>query len=164
MGIDPGTARVGFGVIEKKGSAYLPIYFGITETLSNLSDRERLEIIFDKTTAMILKYKPDLLSIEQLFYFKNAKTIITVAQARGVILLACQKSGIPLFEPTPLQVKQGITGYGRAEKSQIANMVKMLLKLESIPKPDDITDALAIAITGSNYFPVQNQYQANLTR
>lgn len=112
---------------------------------------DRLLILFEESEKLIGLFKPDLISIEELFFFRNSTTVISVAQARGVILLAARKSGTPVFEPTPLQVKQGLTGYGRADKNQVARMVQMLLNLEKIPKPDDITDALAIAITGANY-------------
>lgn len=152
LGIDPGTTRIGFGVIEKKGNHYLPVSYGLIEPDSKLSIPERLSQIFRETAGLIQKFKPDLFSIEQLFYFKNSTTVISVAQARGVLLLAAQQNNIPIFECTPLQVKQGITGYGKADKTQIANMVKMLLKLSEIPKPDDVTDGLAIAITGANYY------------
>jgi crossover junction endodeoxyribonuclease RuvC len=152
LGIDPGTTRIGFGVIEKKGNSYSPLAYGLIEPESAHSIPERLEIIHHQLNQLIKKFNPDLFSVEGLFFFKNVKTVISVAQARGVILLAAQKAGIPIFEPTPLQVKQGITGYGRADKNQIANMVVRLLNLKQIPKPDDITDALAIAITGANYW------------
>lgn len=106
----------------------------------------RLELIFDELEVIIKKYKPDAMAIEKLFYNTNAKTVIDVAQARGVILLAAKKNGVSVFEYTPLQVKQSVVGYGRAEKKQVQEMMRILLKLEKIPKPDDTADALAMAI------------------
>lgn len=155
LGIDPGTSRIGYGIIEKKGNHYQAVSYGLIEPPSHFSPSLKLKAIYEEITRLIELHQPDLFSIEELFYFKNAKTVISVAQARGVILLAAENQKTPVFECTPLQVKQGITGYGRADKNQIAAMVKMLLKLEKIPKPDDITDGLAIAITGSNYYPYE---------
>lgn len=152
LGIDPGTTRIGYGVIEKKGSSYKPVSYGLIEPSSSLSIAQRLEEAADAMQILIEKFSPELVSLEDLFFFKNVKTVISVAQARGVLLLQAQKNKIPIFEPTPLQVKQGLTGYGRADKNQVAHMVQRLLALKSIPKPDDITDALAIAITGANYY------------
>lgn len=152
LGIDPGTTRIGYGVIDKKGNSYQTLGYGLIEPNPALSIPARLKQIYAETQVLIQKFKPDLFSIEQLFYFKNSTTVISVAQARGVLLLAAEETQLPIFECTPLQVKQGVTGYGRADKNQIAVMVKMLLKLQEIPKPDDITDGLAIAITGANYW------------
>lgn len=152
LGLDPGTARIGYGVIHQQGSRYSPVSYGLIESKASVPMMDRLLVLFEETSKLIELFKPDLISIEELFFFKNSTTVISVAQARGVILLAARKSEIPVFEPTPLQVKQGITGYGRADKNQVARMVQMLLNLEKIPKPDDITDALAIAITGANYY------------
>jgi len=152
LGIDPGPARIGYGVIHKKGNAYLSVAHGLIQSKASVPMADRLLTLFDETTKLIKLFKPHLISIEELFFFKNVTTAISVAQARGVILLAAKISCTPVFEPTPLQVKQGITGYGRADKNQVARMVQMLLNLKTIPKPDDITDALAIAITGANYY------------
>ncbi len=151
LGIDPGTTRIGFGVIKKQNNAYNPIAYGLLENNSKTTDLERLNHIYDGIHNLIQKYQPQLFSIEKIFFFKNQKTVISVAQARGVILLAAHKNNVPIFECTPIQVKQGVTGYGRAEKNQVGNMIKVLLNLKEIPKPDDIADALAIAITGANF-------------
>jgi crossover junction endodeoxyribonuclease RuvC len=150
LGIDPGYAIVGLGVIEYIGNTFKPIKYGKIETLANTPLQERLEIIYNFLNIWILDTKPDVVAIEQLFFNTNTKTAFSVAQARGVIILACQLNNIPIFEYTPLQVKQAVVGYGKAEKLQIQKMVKTLLKLDSIPKPDDIADALAVAICHAN--------------
>jgi len=152
LGIDPGTAIVGWGVIDtdgrKIGATIVPkvISCGIISTKSGTPDGERLEIIFDAISDIIKKEEPDFVAVEQLFFFKNQKTVMTVSQSRGAILLAVQKSNSRFDEFTPLQVKQAICGYGRADKKQIQEMVKTLLHLKEIPKPDDAADALAIAL------------------
>jgi crossover junction endodeoxyribonuclease RuvC len=152
LGIDPGTAIVGWGIIEtngrKIGNSVIPkvLGCGIITTKSGNPDADRLEIIFDLISDIIKKEKPNFVSVEQLFFFKNQKTIMTVSQSRGAIILAVRKSRTPLFECTPLQVKQAVCGYGRADKKQVQEMVKTLLHLKEIPKPDDAADALAIAL------------------
>jgi crossover junction endodeoxyribonuclease RuvC len=146
LGIDPGTATTGWGVI-KTATNPVCLGVGVIETSSKLPLEKRLHTIYQDLTKLIKKYKPDCLSIENLFFGTNAKTALLVGQARGVILLAAEKSGIPIFSYTPLQVKIAITGYGRAEKNQIGIMITKILKLERIPKPDDAADALAVALT-----------------
>lgn len=146
LGIDPGTATTGFGLVKKEGSKLYPIDYGCIETKSKVAMPDRLNEIYKQTEKIINKYKPDTLACEELFFFKNLKTAITVAQARGVLIVSGRKNQIPVFEYTPLQVKQALTGYGRAEKKQIQKMVKLMLNLEEIPKPDDAADALAVAI------------------
>ena len=152
LGVDPGTAIVGWGLIEtagrKIGSQIVPkvLACGIISTNSGTPDANRLEIIFDSISDIMKREKPDVAAVEELFFFKNQKTVMTVSQSRGAIILAVKKSQTPLFEFTPLQVKQSITGYGRAEKKQVQEMVKVLLHLKEIPKPDDAADALAIAL------------------
>lgn len=152
LGIDPGTATTGWAVIELPGrivkNQNVPkvIGCGVISTKAKTPDAERLEIIFDSVCDIISKEKPDFVAVEQLFFFKNQKTVMTVSQSRGAIILAIVKSKTPLFEYTPLQVKQAITGYGRADKHQIQEMVRMMLGLKKIPKPDDAADALAIAL------------------
>jgi len=146
LGIDPGFAIVGVGVIEYKGNKFRVIdYYAIT-TKAGLPLEQRLKTIYDGIEETIQKYKPDYMAIEELFFNNNAKTAIQVGQARGVILLAAVKCGIGIFEYTPLQVKQSVVGYGRADKGQIQQMTKAILGLNEIPKPDDVADALAIAI------------------
>ncbi|MCL4352962.1 crossover junction endodeoxyribonuclease RuvC [Patescibacteria group bacterium] len=149
LGIDPGIGRTGWGVIKCQMSNVKCQMFDCIETSSSLAIEKRLAILYEEMTQIIRKYKPDVLAIEELFFNTNAKTAFMVGQARGVVLLAAGQNSLPVFVYTPLQVKMAITGYGRAEKSQIGQMVKVLLKLKEIPKLDDITDALAVAVTHS---------------
>lgn len=146
LGIDPGYAIVGFGVLEYKNNHFSVIDYGAITTDAGTPFNRRLEYIYDELTVLLEKYRPDAMSIEKLFYNSNAKTVIDVSQARGVIMLAAQKCGVPAFEYTPLQVKQSVVGYGRAEKKQVQEMIKRILFLEKVPKPDDTADALAMAI------------------
>ncbi len=146
LGIDPGYATIGYGIIEYDNFCFKTIAYGAVTTTPDKRFSERLCDIFDDINTLIDTYNPDCLSIEKLYFNTNTTTAIDVAQARGVILLAAQKSNVDIFEYTPLQVKQSITGYGRAEKHQVMEMVKNHLRLNSIPKPDDTADALAIAI------------------
>ena len=146
FGIDPGYATIGYGIIEYDNFRFKTVAYGAVTTKPDKSFADRLCDIFDDINTLISTYKPDCLSIEKLYFNTNTTTAIDVAQARGVILLAAQRSNINIFEYTPLQVKQSITGYGRAEKHQVMEMVKNLLQLNSVPKPDDTADALAIAI------------------
>lgn len=150
LGIDPGTATTGFGVIKKSKNKLSLINYGCINTQSELSDSQRLEIIFKSLKKNISKFKPDSVAIEELFFFKNIKTAIKVSQAYGVIVLAFKIACVPVFKYTPLQVKQAVVGFGRADKRQIQNMVKILLNLNQIPKPDDAADALALAICHAN--------------
>ena len=147
LGIDPGIGRCGWGVVEIEKSKLKVIAYGCIETSSKKEVPLRLLEIYDKVLDIIKKYNPDELSIEDLFFNNNAKTAFIVGQARGVILLAASKNNLNIGIYTPLQVKSAITGYGKAEKPQVGKMVKALLSLKEIPKPDDTTDALAIAIT-----------------
>lgn len=147
VGIDPGIARTGWGIIEKNNQKIKAVEFGCFETKPDLETPQRLGQIYTFLNDVLEKHKPDALAIEELFFNTNAKTALTVGQARGVVLLASSQRNIPISIYTPLQVKIAITGYGRAEKSQIGQMVKLLLKLPHIPKPDDTADALAIALT-----------------
>ena len=146
LGIDPGFAIVGYGIIEYSGGKFRPLEYGAVTTEAGEDMFVRFKKIYDDLTEIIIKTKPDAMAIEELFFNSNQKTAINVAQARGIILLAAMNCGVPIFEYTPLQVKQAVVGYGRAEKTQVQQMVKSLLKLEKVPKPDDTADALAIAI------------------
>ena len=146
LGIDPGYAIVGYGVIEYKNNHFTVLTYGAVTTAAGMPFNERLEHIYNGITEVIEKYKPVSLSIEKLFYNSNAKTVIDVSQARGVLILAAQKQRLSVCEYTPLQVKQSVVGYGRAEKKQVQEMTRILLNLEKIPKPDDAADALALAI------------------
>ena len=146
LGIDPGTATTGFGVIKKTKKELFCLGYGAIITSPDFSDAERLRQLFNELNLVIRHYEPDILAVERLYFFKNSKTAMTVSQAKGVILLAGVKKNLPIFEFTPLQVKTAITGYGRADKSQMQKMVQVLLSLDKLPKPDDAADALAVAI------------------
>ncbi len=146
LGIDPGYAIVGYGVVDYTNNHFSVVEYGAITTPAGMDFNRRLELIFDEMDVIISRTKPDAMSIEKLFYNTNAKTVIDVAQARGVIMLSAQKNGIEAFEYTPLQVKQSVVGYGRAEKKQVQEMTKLILKLTKVPKPDDTADALALAI------------------
>lgn len=150
MGIDPGTAIVGYGIIKYEQRKFTVLDYGCIYTDKDLEMPKRLNIIYDELEKLIKKYNPVSIAIEEIFYFKNNKTVISVSQARGVILLCCERKGVETASYTPLQVKMGITGYGRAEKKQIQLMVQRMLKLSEIPQPDDAADALAIALTHIN--------------
>lgn len=147
LGIDPGTGILGFGVIQADGRRAQLIDAGVIRTPVKEDDAIRLETIFDELTEIIKTTKPDTVSVEKLFFAQNVTTAITVAQARGVVLLCARQAGLPIFEYTPLQIKQSVTGYGRADKKQIQEMVRVLLNLQEVPKPDDAADALAAALT-----------------
>ena len=146
LGIDPGLAIVGWGIVEYKASRFRTVAYGSVQTPAGMKTEERLKQIYEGVRALIEKYHPDAMAIEELFFNTNVTTGIRVAEARGVILLAAQQAKIEIQEYTPLQVKQAVVGYGRAEKKQVITMVTMLLGLEKPPKPDDTADALAIAI------------------
>lgn len=150
FGIDPGIAIVGTGIVDKVGSKYVPVYYNSIITKAHIPLEDRIETVYNKTVELIKNYKPDAIAVEELFFNNNAKTAFAVGQARGVILLAAKQNGVPFFEYTPLQVKQALTGYGRADKKQMQQMVKSFLGLSEVPKPDDTADALAIAICHGN--------------
>lgn len=155
LGIDPGTGRLGFGLIDTSGRQPKLLDGGVITTTPNSPEPERLSIIFDELSEIMNASKPDVVVVEKLFFAQNVTTAINVAQARGVILLCAQKRELPIYEYTPLQIKMALTGYGRATKQQIQEMVRVLLGLESIPKPDDAADALAIALVHSHGVRVQ---------
>ena len=145
LGIDPGTAIIGYGVINSGRKLELVTY-GCIKTTADLSTAERLDKLHNELKLIIKTYKPDMVAVEDIFFFKNLKTAIKVSQARGVILLTIAQNKIPVAEYTPLQIKQAVACYGRAEKAQVQKMVQVLLNLKEIPKPDDAADALAVAI------------------
>lgn len=146
IGIDPGYAIVGYGVVEYKSNHFRMLDFGAITTEAHTPFNLRLLQIYNELCILLERSKPEALAIEKLFFNTNQKTAIDVAQARGVIVLAAQQKNIPIFEYTPLQVKQSVVGYGRAEKKQVQEMTRIMLNLEKIPKPDDAADALAMAI------------------
>ena len=146
LGIDPGIATIGFGVVDTAGPRISLVKCGVITTPAHTSLASRLKRIYDDMGELLELFKPDAVSIEELFFNTNITTGIQVAHGRGVILLACTKYGVPIFEYTPLQVKQAVAGYGRAEKRQVMDMTKRLLHLEKIPRPDDAADGLALAL------------------
>ena len=146
LGIDPGYAILGWGVIEMRGNKFIPINYGAVTTKAGMDMTSRLKVLYSSLINIIADEQPDVASIEELFFNTNTKTAIMVGQARGVAILACANSGLPVYEYTPLQIKQALVGYGRAEKKQVQQMVKTILKLDAVPKPDDTADALEIAI------------------
>ena len=151
IGIDPGTATTGYGLVRlTRDGSLVAVSFGIFTTPKEASASSRLELLYQDLSKFMKKNKPDTAAVEKLFFSKNVKTALSVGQARGVILLALHKAGIEPFEYTPNEVKQAVAGYGSAEKKQVQEMVRVLLQLESTPKPDDAADALAIAITHLN--------------
>lgn len=147
LGIDPGTARLGWGVIDSVSGKITPFAFGCITTDEHMTPEKRLVQIYDELSQLIKKYQPDSMAVEDLFFASNAKTVIPVGQARGVVLLAAGKNKIPTASYSPLTIKQTICGYGKALKPQVQQMITKVLKLSSVPKPDDTADALAIALT-----------------
>jgi crossover junction endodeoxyribonuclease RuvC len=157
LGIDPGIAIVGFGFIDKIGSKLVPVQYGCIQTEARTDPGVRLREVYDATVQLIETYKPDAVAIEKLFFNKNVTTAFTVGQARGVLMLAAVQQSLPIAEYTPLQVKQAIVGYGKAEKKQVQEMVRVFLKLPGIPKPDDVADALAVAICHAHSSALQSK-------
>ncbi len=146
LGIDPGYAIVGFGIVDYQGNTFHTVEYGAITTQAHTDFGQRLTCIYEDMNYLLDKYRPQYLSIEKLFFNTNKTTGIMVAEARGVILLACAQHGMPVFEYTPLQVKSAVVGYGVAEKRQVMDMTRRILHLQEIPKPDDAADALALAI------------------
>lgn len=157
LGIDPGIAIVGFGFVDKQGHKLVPVQYGSIQTKAHTDQAVRLQEVYDSMLQLIDTYKPDALAIEKLFFNKNVTTAFTVSEARGVIQLAAVQRGLTIAEYTPLQVKQAIVGYGNAEKKQVQEMVKLFLKLAAVPKPDDVADALAIAICHAHSAVLQHK-------
>ncbi|MBE3101634.1 MAG: crossover junction endodeoxyribonuclease RuvC [Firmicutes bacterium] len=150
LGIDPGIAIMGYGVVEEQNNSLKVLDYGVVTTPSDMDTPKRLLRIFESTVQLIEKFSPDVVAIEELFFNKNVKTALIIGHARGAAVVAGAKMGLDIFEYTPLQVKQAVVGYGRAEKQQVQQMVKLLLNLREIPKPDDAADALAVAICHLN--------------
>ena len=162
LGIDPGYAIVGYGVLDYSGGNFKVVDFGAITTPAGMDFNKRLKVIYEDMTYVIEKHKPDEMGIEKLFFNTNEKTAIDVAQARGVTLLPAIMRDIPIYEYTPLQVKCSIVGYGRAEKKQVQEMVKTILALRSVPKPDDTADALAAAICCGHSANYRNRFENKL--
>lgn len=156
LGIDPGLATTGWGVVDRSGSVLKMIDYGVISTAKEQSHANRLIDINTDLTALIKKFSPSVVAVEQLFFYKNVKTALKVGEARGVILYTIANLQVPLMELTPLQVKQSVTAYGKADKQQVQRMVSAILKLSKIPKPDDAADALALAITAAQVFSQQS--------
>ncbi|MEW8979204.1 MAG: crossover junction endodeoxyribonuclease RuvC [Symbiobacterium sp.] len=147
LGIDPGTARMGYGVVEDAGAGReRAVAYGCLETPPDMRTELRLQVLYRGVVDLLLEHRPDVLAVEELFFGRNVTTAIHVGQARGIVLLAAADNGVPVREYTPMQVKMAVTGYGRADKMQVQRMVRALLGLPEIPKPDDVADALAVAI------------------
>ena len=151
LGIDPGYAIVGWGIVRFERGRYLPLDFGAITTKAGIPFNRRLEIIYDDMTVLLERYHPEAAAVEKLYFQSNKTTAIDVAQARGVTMLALQQHGIPAYEYTPMQVKCAVTGFGQAHKPQVMEMTRRLLRLESVPRPDDTADALALAICHAQY-------------
>lgn len=146
LGIDPGYAIVGWGAVQYRGNCFSVAGYGAITTPAKTEFSSRLEAIYDQMMVLFAQYQPEAMAVEKLFFNTNTTTAIQVAEARGCVLLAAKKNDVPVYEYTPLQVKQSVTGYGQAEKKQVMEMTRMLLRLEQVPKPDDTADALAVAI------------------
>lgn len=146
VGLDPGYAITGYGVVKYKGNRFTVLEYGAVTTNKDTEFSKRLEQVYDGVGLLLSRFSPEAMAVEQLFFNTNSTTAIGVAEARGCALLAARKQGVEIFEYTPLQVKQSVTGYGRAEKQQMMEMTRLLLNLEKIPRPDDAADALAVAI------------------
>ncbi|CAJ37675.1 crossover junction endodeoxyribonuclease RuvC [Methanocella arvoryzae] len=156
LGIDPGFALVGFGIVEAGKNGLKAGKYGHISTESGLPVPDRLKILYDDMSTVIAEYKPDVVAVEELFFNKNVKTAIVASHARGVLVLAAVNAGLEVAEYTPLQVKQAVVGYGRATKQQVQLMVTRLLALKEVPKPDDTADALAVAICHANSAKMEN--------
>ncbi|MEK3731390.1 MULTISPECIES: crossover junction endodeoxyribonuclease RuvC [Paenibacillus] len=157
LGIDPGLAIVGFGLVDKVGSKVTPVQYGSIQTEAHTPEEERLQLIYEGMLQLIEKYEPEAVAFEKLFFNRNVTTAMAVSQARGVLILAAVQKGLPVAEYTPMQVKQAIVGYGKAEKKQVQEMVRMFLKLQSVPKPDDVADALAVAICHAHSYTLNSK-------
>lgn len=159
LGIDPGTAIMGYGLIEKQANTLKPLQYGCWRTPAHTPLEQRLLTLYNSIAGLLSEYRPDRVAVEELFFNSNTTTALAVGQARGIVLLAAAQKGIPVFEYTPLQVKQAVVGYGKAEKKQVQQMVKVLLSLNNVPKPDDAADALAIAICHAHSLHLQRRME-----
>jgi crossover junction endodeoxyribonuclease RuvC len=146
MGIDPGIAIVGYGVVEQKGNQLKALDYGCIQTPAHTPTATRLKQVYDASCELMSRYRPEVVAIEKLFFNRNVTTAFTVGQARGVVMLAAEEAGAVITEYTPMEVKMAVVGYGGAQKRQVQEMVRMLLNLSAVPRPDDVADALAVAI------------------
>lgn len=157
LGIDPGYAIVGWGVVRYERGRFVPMDFGAVTTPAGMPFGQRLAMIYRDLNEILERHHPDAAAVEKLYFQSNKTTAIDVAQARGVTMLALEQHGVPVFEYTPMQVKSAVTGYGQAQKPQVMEMIKRLLRLREVPKPDDTADALAIAICHAQYGGLQQR-------
>jgi len=155
LGIDPGTATTGYGLVEKTGDKLVNVHHGVILTTPEDTPQKRLMLIYQELKQIIIKFKPHYVAVERLYFGQNTKTAMAVGQARGIILLAAVECKVAISEYTPLEVKVALTGYGKADKKQVQQMVKMLLRLSVVPKPDDAADALAVAICHHHSFKMK---------
>lgn len=154
LGIDPGFAITGYGIINFEGNRFKVIDYGCITTEANIPLSDRLKSIYEGLNSIIFRYKPDVCAIEELFFNKNVKTALAVGHGRGVAVLCAAQANIEVYEYTPLQVKQALVGYGRADKKQVQQMIKVILSLTEIPKPDDTADALAVAVCHAHSYKI----------
>ena len=159
LGIDPGIARMGYGVVKVSGNRLSPVAFGCIETKAHTPVGERLQIVYDELTDIIATHRPQVMAVEELFFNRNTTTAFSVGQARGVALLAGVQAGLTTAEYTPMQIKLAVVGYGKAQKAQVQEMVRVLLNLSERPRPDDTADALAVAITHAHTAPTLRAVQ-----
>ncbi|MBC8080936.1 MAG: crossover junction endodeoxyribonuclease RuvC [Gorillibacterium sp.] len=164
LGIDPGIAIVGFGFIDKVGSRLTPVQYGCIQTKAHTDHSLRLKDVYDSVVHLIEKYEPQAMAIEKLFFNRNVSTALTVSEARGVTILAAVQKGLSIGEYTPMQVKQAVVGYGNADKKQVQEMTRIILKLAAVPKPDDVADALAVAICHAHSYVLNDQINGVLKR
>lgn len=164
LGIDPGYAILGYGIVDLVGNRFKVVDYGAVTTEAGMEMPDRLKILYNALMELILRYEPEVASVEELFFNTNAKTAILVGQARGVAVLACANSGLEIEEYTPLQIKQALVGYGRAEKKQVQQMVKTILNLKEVPKPDDTADALAAAVCHGHSAGSRNRLKSLMVR
>jgi crossover junction endodeoxyribonuclease RuvC len=161
LGLDPGTAITGYGIVCSEGQSLTPVTYGVITTPTGLALPLRLQQLYGELRELINTYRPTAAAVEELYFARNARTALGVGHARGVILLALAEAGLDIYSYTPLQVKQAVTGYGRADKEQMQQMVRLLLSLEAIPQPDDAADALAVAICHANSWAVNARLSAS---
>lgn len=164
LGIDPGYAILGYGVIDMIGNRFKVVDYGAITTEAGMEMPDRLKVLYNSLMELIVRHEPEVASVEELFFNTNAKTAILVGQARGVAVLACANSGLEIAEYTPLQIKQALVGYGRAEKKQVQQMVKTILNLKEVPKPDDTADALAAAVCHGHSAGSRNRMKGLLAK
>ncbi|WP_347490800.1 crossover junction endodeoxyribonuclease RuvC [Desulfoscipio sp. XC116] len=150
LGVDPGIAITGFGIVDYAGNSFTPVAYGCIRTASDMPPHLRLYKLYNELKNLIVKYRPQCLAVEELFFNSNVRTAMSVGQARGVIILTAAQADLAVFEYTPLQVKQAVVGRGRADKQQVQYMIKIILNLTAVPRPDDVADALAVAVCHVN--------------